>query len=128
MIREFPFEPDADGLPAPFVRGTAASGGRPAAPLRFLIDSGANTTSLPLSAAARMRIDPAAATTIPTVGLERDRPLDVPSVEADLTVFGRRYRLDVLLLDLPYGLLGRDILRDYRVTFDGPAGTLAVAD
>ena len=127
MTRQFPFEPDADGLPAPFVRGTAASGGGPTVPLRFMIDSGANTTTLPLSAAARMRIDPAAAATVPTVGLERGRPLNTPVVEADLTVFGRRYRLDVLLLDLPYGLLGRDVLREYRVTLDGPAGTLAVA-
>ena len=112
--------------PAPVVDAEVSFGGGPPVRCEMIVDSGADTTVVPLHVAVAAGLDPAAAPTVEAQGFDGE-PIDTAAEEFSIAVFGTRHDVWALVTDLPYGLLGRDVLREYRVTLDGPAGTLTVA-
>ena len=123
-----PFSPDAAGFPAPFVDGRVLGKDGAFAEVRWLVDTGAGTTVVPRWAAQQVGFDADAAEIRDAVTVEQTDPAAVPCGEFVVEAFGAAVVLDVLVANLPYGLLGRDVLEDYVVTYDGPAATLTVAD
>jgi clan AA aspartic protease (TIGR02281 family) len=99
--------------------------------LEFIVDTGANTSSIPTRAARALGIkldDSTRVVGVATaggVGLAYKVPLDSIEVE------GLKVRnLEVLVIDLPYdeevGLLGLDFLRNFRYEIDNQKGTLTL--
>ncbi len=99
--------------------------------LEFIVDTGANTSSIPSRAARALGIkldDSTRVVGVATaggVGLAYKVPLDSVEVE------GLKVRnLEVLVIDLPYdeevGLLGLDFLRNFRYEIDNKQGTLTL--
>jgi predicted aspartyl protease len=87
-------------------------------PVKFILDTGAEISSLPRSLAQRLGIDPGGSVLITMKGMGGNT--DVPLVELDSIAVGAAEgtNLDVLLSDTPVkdtGLLGADFLADYKV-------------
>ena len=88
------------------------------APVKFILDTGAEISSLPRSLASQLGIDPGSSVLITMKGMGGNT--DVPLVELDSIAVGAAEgtNLDVLLSDTPVkdaGLLGADFLADYKV-------------
>ena len=93
----------------------------------FFVDTGADRTVLPLATAIALGFDAAAAETRRSVAPDRvvtPRPVG----RFELTLLGRRITCICFVIDTNLGLLGRDVLQHFCFVFDGPAGTLTVAD
>lgn len=95
-------------------------GGEEIEAVPMLIDSGADTTLLPRTAAATLGI-------VGTGERFRLEAFDGTITEADVVqavvVFlGRRFRGSFLLIDAEIGIIGRDLLNHVRLLLDGPAG------
>ena len=113
--------------PAPILRlPVRAVAGGPATVSRFFLDTGADFTCLPSSVAAAL---------IPNDrGTDRrfragdGTPGVLPTVRAEIELLGHGYGAFFAVTFSETGLLGRDVLRHFVVTVDGPAGTLTVAD
>ena len=117
------FAPPAAVLSLP-VRMTS---GGPTVLADFLLDAGADRTAVPLAAAAAAGFDPVTAETRRMLDYEGSAK-DVPAADFTLTLLGRPVGGLFVTVASSYGLLGRDVLTFFRVTLDGPAGTLAVED
>lgn len=88
------------------------------APVRFILDTGAEISTLPRSAGRQLGIDAAAAVLITMTGMGGSR--EVPLIEIGSIRLGDAQvnNLDVTLSDTPLkdtGLLGADFLLDYKV-------------
>ncbi len=88
------------------------------APVRFILDTGAEISSLPRSVGQQLGIDPGSSVLITMMGVGGST--DVPLVEVDSIRVGEAEvtNLEVTLGDLPLketGLLGADFLSDYKV-------------
>ena len=95
--------------------------------VEFFLDTGADRTVVPLTAAVGVGFDPATAETRRSVapdGVVTPRPVGT----FDLTVLGRRVSCICFVIHTGVGLLGRDVLQHFRITLDGPASTLTVED
>ena len=87
----------------------------------MLIDTGADATLLPSDAVEKLGIQ-----------AEDDRAFEVQVfdggtkilrfVKLDLLVLSKTFKGDYLLIDRPIGILGRNILKELRILFDGPSG------
>lgn len=89
-----------------------------AAPVRFILDTGAEISALPRSVGRQLGIDADAAVLITMTGMGGSR--EVPLVEINSIRLGEAQvnNLDVTLSDTPLkdtGLLGADFLLDYKV-------------
>jgi predicted aspartyl protease len=87
-------------------------------PVKFILDTGAEVTSLPRSLAPQLGVDPGSSLLITMQGMGGNT--EVPLVELDSIAVGAAEGtdLDVLLSDTPVkdtGLLGGDFLADYKV-------------
>jgi hypothetical protein len=87
-------------------------------PVMMLMDTGADVTLLPKAQ-------------VESVGIERSGPgyelsgFDgsksiAYAVRAELSILGRTFRGQFLLIDDPVGILGRDILNSLSLLLDGP--------
>ena len=112
--------------PAPVVR-VLVTGEGGSATCEALLDTGADITVLPLGVAAAVGFNSATAETVEAGGFTDD-PADVPVGEFAVRLAGRDSEVWALVVDRPFALLGRDVLRHYVLTFDGPAERLTVAD
>lgn len=88
------------------------------APVKFILDTGADITIVPQSFAARLGVNPKSGIFITMAGIGGN--VDVPLVEADsVTVGDAEVRnLEVTVNETPLpdtGLLGADFLSDYKV-------------
>ena len=88
------------------------------APVRFILDTGAEISTLPRSAAGLLGLDPLGGVLITMTGMGGSR--EVPLVELSNISLGEAEvsNLDVALSDTPLkdtGLLGADFLLDYKV-------------
>ena len=93
-------------------------GAQSVADVAMLIDSGADVTLVPKSAASSLGV----------VGTGQKYELVAfdgtssqhDSVQADVVFLKRRFRGRYLLTDAEIGIIGRDILNHLRLLFDGP--------
>ena len=127
MPTVLPFENGALDPPGPVVDAAllGVDGAAFACPL--LLDTGANTTVVPLAVAVAAGFAPAAAETVRAAGFD-GRADEYPELELTLVIFGRTVSGWFLLVDADRGFLGRDVLRFFRVRYDGPGETLTVED
>ena len=87
----------------------------------MLIDTGSDTTLLPSESAGKLG-----------VAAEEDRGFEVQVfdgdtkflkiVKLDLLVLDKTFKGEYFLVDRPIGILGRNILNNLRILFDGPRG------
>jgi hypothetical protein len=87
-------------------------------PVKFILDTGAEVSSLPRALASQLGVDPGGSVLITMKGMGGNT--EVPLVEINSIAVGpaEATNLDVLLSDTPVkdtGLLGADFLADYRV-------------
>ena len=87
-------------------------------PVKFILDTGAEVSSLPRALAPQLGVDPGSSVLITMKGMGGNT--DVPLIELDSIAVGdaEGTNLDVLLSDTPVkdtGLLGADFLADYKV-------------
>jgi hypothetical protein len=84
----------------------------------MLIDSGADLTLVPREAAEQIRAD-LTREVFELIGFDGGTSL-ARAVHLDLVFLDRTYRGNYLVLDRDYGILGRDILNQSALLFDGP--------
>ncbi len=109
------FEPPA---PVAYVilRNPASGALLPDVPM--LIDTGADTTLLPVDAIGRIGIEPDEEV-FEVQGFDGEIKL-VKLVKLELLFLDKKFAGEFLLVDRPIGILGRNILNSIRLVFDGP--------
>lgn len=90
----------------------------------MLVDAGADATLLPRAAAERLGVPVQREQAFDLVGFEGSR---VPafSVDAELSFFGLSFRGRFLVIDDERGVLGRNVLNQLTLVFDGPRQRLS---
>ena len=114
---------DADAFdpPAPVVRATLrdlATGGV-LSHVPLLIDTGADVTLLPQSAIDALGVTPQAETAHELSGFDGATSVS-RVVRLELIFLDKTFRGDFVLIDGDYGILGRNILNNLHLRFDGP--------
>jgi len=87
--------------------------------ISLLIDTGADVTLLPFSAAQRLGIQPIANLEYELLSFD-DAKSTAQAVELDMVFLGRTFRGRYLLINTDQGILGRDILSAVALRLDGP--------
>ncbi len=113
--------------PAPVIEiGLAAAGSRRRRQItaRALLDPGSDITAIPRRLAEGLRLYPISRVTIENPAAERTTVL---SYAVQLSVGGEAIsRLEVVLTDLDYAILGRDVLNRFYIRLNGPDLTLDI--
>jgi hypothetical protein len=86
----------------------------------MLLDTGADTTLLPRSAIARLGINPDPALQYDLVGFDGTRST-TGAVDLDMLFLQKAFRGRYLLIDGERGIIGRDVLANLILQFNGPA-------
>ena len=90
-----------------------------------LLDTGADSSALPKDIIALLGLQQTNAGFVG--GLAEARSLE-PIYEALISIEeGYQENLEVYGLNLPFAILGRDLLNHYRITLDGPNLTLTIS-
>jgi predicted aspartyl protease len=85
----------------------------------LLIDTGADTTLIPIAALASLGMQPIANVNYEVIAFDGSK--SVASVaDLDLIFLNRRFRGRYLLTDAATGVLGRDVLNHLTLLFAGP--------
>lgn len=84
----------------------------------LLIDTGADVTLLPTAAADAIQIE-RSGTRYELAAFDGTKSR-VEAIQADLSLLGRTFRGQFLLIDDEVGILGRDILNSLSLMLDGP--------
>jgi len=87
----------------------------------MLIDTGSDTTLLPSEAVGKLGVAAEEDTGFEVQVFDGDTKF-LRIVKLDLLVLGKTFRGEYLLVDRPIGILGRNILQNLRILFDGPRG------
>ena len=87
----------------------------------MLIDTGADTTLLPSDVVEKLGVKAEEDTGFEVQVFDGDTKF-LRIVKLDLLVLDKTFRGDYLLIDRPIGILGRNILNNLRILFDGPRG------
>jgi hypothetical protein len=90
---------------------------RPDVPM--LIDSGADVSLVPASVLGELGIEPASDKFYELIGFD-GRSAMVPVAKLELLFCRRTFRGQFLIVEQPWGVLGRNILNAVSVLLDGP--------
>lgn len=85
----------------------------------MLIDSGADVTLVPLAAITTIGLAADRGQGYELSGFDGQESLAFPVV-AELTIAGRSFRGQYLVIERPWGIIGRNLLNLLRITLDGP--------
>ncbi|MDQ3005240.1 MAG: retropepsin-like domain-containing protein [Chloroflexota bacterium] len=85
----------------------------------LLIDTGADVTLLSREVVERLGIEPVDDEAYEVQGFDGESKL-VKIVQLELIFLGRKFAGQFLLIDQPMGILGRNILNEVSILFDGP--------
>jgi predicted aspartyl protease len=85
----------------------------------MLIDTGADATLLPSDIVEKLGVKAEEDLGFEVQVFDGDRKF-VKMVILDLLVLGKTFKGEYLLIDRPVGILGRNILNNLRLLFDGP--------
>jgi len=110
------FEPPA---PVAFVTLRNPATGVSLSDVPMLLDTGADVTLLPSRYLEDLDIDPDNDKIYEVQGFDGDSKL-VRMAELELIFLGRKFAGQFLLSDQPVGILGRNILNEVPILFDGP--------
>jgi hypothetical protein len=81
------------------------------------LDTGADLSAIPASAIVQLRLLPARI--IPVAGYSSDA-VAVATYALALNVANARFRIEVIAINEPYVLLGRDVLNHFYTRLNGP--------
>ena len=113
------FRPPA---PVATVDVLAAANGDILSGVAMLVDSGADVSLLPRAEVAKL-IDIAQTTDqYELEGFDGSRSM-APAARLEIRFLGKSFRGQFLLVDTPYGALGRNILNSLSIVLDGPTLT-----
>jgi predicted aspartyl protease len=87
----------------------------------MLIDTGADATALPRAYVEKLGVKPNKDKVYEAVGFDGQSRI-VNMAELELEFLGRKFKGQFLLVDQPNGYLGRNILNNLRILFDGIRG------
>jgi hypothetical protein len=93
----------------------------------MLIDSGADVSLIPHSAADQMSLTPTEGDVYELAGFD-GQTCFARAVQLDLTILGRTFRGMYLILEREYGILGRDVLNRLSLLLNGPELTWSGED
>ena len=85
----------------------------------MLIDTGADATALPRAYVEQLGVEPVKDKVYEAEGFDGQSRL-VNMAELELEFLDYRFKGQFLLVDQPMGYLGRNILENLRILFDGP--------
>ena len=85
----------------------------------MLIDSGADVTLVPLAAITAIGLAVDTGQGYELSGFDGQESLAFPVI-AELTVAGRSFRGQYLVIDQSWGIIGRNLLNLLQITLDGP--------
>ena len=85
----------------------------------MLLDTGADVTLIPREAAGPMGLTATPAQSYELVGFDGSITL-APVVQLELVLGRRAFRGQFLLVDQPWGIIGRNILNALSLYLDGP--------
>ena len=107
--------------PAPVVYATLRNPatGAVVSNVPMLIDTGADTTLVPLRSVEKLGIAADEDTGFEVQVFDGDTKF-LKVARLDLLVFDKTFKGEFLLIDRPVGILGRNILKHVRLLFDGP--------
>lgn len=87
----------------------------------MLIDTGSDITLLPSDVVGKLGVKAEENMGFEVQVFDGDTKF-LRSVKLDLLVLDKTFKGDYLLIDRPIGILGRNVLKNLRVLFDGPRG------
>ena len=87
----------------------------------MLMDTGADVTLLPRDVVEQLGIEPVAGRVYELQGFDGETKL-AEVVQLELAFLGRKFTGQFLLIDQPFGILGRNILNAVVLLLDGPLG------
>jgi hypothetical protein len=85
----------------------------------MLLDSGADVTLVPKAHVETIGASVAVGTSYELVGFDGTKSI-APAAEFDLLFQNRAFAGRFLLIDQPWGILGRDVLNHVAILLDGP--------
>jgi hypothetical protein len=85
----------------------------------MLIDTGADTTLLPFDLVEELGVEIEEDTGFEVQVFDGDTKI-LKMAKLDLLVLDKTFKGEYLLIDRPFGILGRNILNNLRLLFDGP--------
>ena len=88
----------------------------------MLIDTGADTTLLPVDAVEQLGIEPDKDEVFEVQGFDGEIRM-VKLVKLELFFLDKKFGGEFLLVDRPIGILGRNDLNNIRLLLDGPSET-----
>ena len=88
----------------------------------MLLDTGADVTLLPRDYIEQLGVIPVKDKIYEVEGFDGGIKL-VEIVQLELVFLGRKFKGQFLLIDLPMGILGRNILNAVALLLDGPRGS-----
>src|SRR5215210_3256725 len=110
------FQPPA---PIAYVMLRNGTTGTVASDVPMLLDTGADVTLIPRAALDSLGFDVIANNTYELVGFDGNKSL-AQVVHVELVFCRRTFRGQFLLVDQPYGILGRNVLNAVPLLLDGP--------
>lgn len=88
----------------------------------MLMDTGADVKMLPRDVVEQLGIEPVAGRVCELQGFDGEKKL-AEVVHLELAFLGRKFTGQFLLIDQPFGIMGRNILNAVALLLDGPRGT-----
>ncbi len=112
--------------PAPVVRARISGPGGSVTDVPLLIDSGADVSVVPLSAANA--VGAAIVRSATPIQVLSGQIILADNAELALEFLRFRFRGTFLVAESPYGVIGRNVLNGFRLTLDGPRLEWSIAD
>ena len=110
------FEPAA---PVAYVTLRSRTTGLSLSDIPMLIDTGADISMLPREQATQLDIEPNKSGAYEIQGFDGEIKL-AEAIDAELVFLGKKFKGQFLLIDGTIGILGRNILNEVALLFDGP--------
>lgn len=120
------YDADSFDSPAPvaFVKLRNPQNSRTVADIRMLIDSGADVTLIPMTAANQLALTAEPGEMVEVMGFDGGVTL-VPVARLEMPFLNKTFRGQFLLIDQVWGVLGRDILNLVSLVLNGPESVWA---
>jgi hypothetical protein len=98
----------------------ALAGGRAVSNVPLLLDTGADVSLLPRGPIMELLADVQVGAEYEVEAFDGTKSW-APVVQAEIMFLGKSFRGQFLLIDSPYGYLGRNILNNVAILLDGPS-------